>query len=102
MRNLAAIAALTLTAAGCGRQADSRHGAPILLTRAGCANTTVMRERLEQALTGLGRPAAFDVVSLDALPAADQRTAYPTPTVLYRGRDLFGLAEPTPPHAQPG
>lgn len=72
------------------------------LTRGDCVNTPVMRQRLEQALGDLELPVDVEIVSLDALPVSDQRTAYPTPTVLYRGRDLFGLPEPAPPYAQPG
>jgi hypothetical protein len=72
------------------------------LTREGCVNTAVMRARLDEALAGLGFPSAYRLVNLGTLPATDGRTGYPTPTVLYDGRDLFGFPEPTPPYAQPG
>jgi len=35
------------------------------------------------------------------LPADDIRRGYPTPTLLFANRDVFGLAVPTPPLPQP-
>lgn len=73
----------------------------VLLTRQGCMNTETMRSRLDDALRALQRPADFDVVDLDTLPVSDVRRGYPTPTVLYAGRDVFGMAVPKPPLPTP-
>ena len=45
--------------------------------------------------------AEFTVVDLDTLPSDDVRRGYPTPTLLFATRDVFGLAEPKPPLPQP-
>ena len=72
-----------------------------LVTRGACVNTPVTRANLNDALQALGLPADSQVVNLDALPRSDVRTGYPTPTLLYRTRDLFGMPEPVPPFPQP-
>jgi len=71
------------------------------LTREGCGNTAVMRERLDAALAAATMPSAYSLIDLDSLPAADPRKGYPTPTILYAGADLFGMAEPKPPYPEP-
>ena len=71
----------------------------VFLTRDGCVNTTTMRARLDAALSSLGLPTDYQFIDADALPTTDARAGYGTPTVLYRGRDLFGLAEPPVPHS---
>jgi hypothetical protein len=71
------------------------------LTRGDCPTTPDMAARLEAALTALPLPNDYQVVDLDALPATDPRTGYPTPTILSRNRDMFGLAKPTPPFPKP-
>ena len=73
----------------------------VLLTRDGCANTAVLRPRVEAALQKMAAPPDFEVVSLDSLPEADVRRGYPTPTLLYEGRDMFGLPTPEPPLPAP-
>lgn len=73
----------------------------VLLTRAGCVNTETMRANLEMAARALTPPAQFAVVDLDTLPADDIRRGYPTPTLLFANRDVFGLAVPKPPLPQP-
>ena len=37
-------------------------------------------------------PAVYQVVDLATLPRPDGRRGYPIPTVLFGGRDLFGMA----------
>ena len=69
----------------------------VFLTRDGCANTARLRANLDDALRALGRPTDYAVIDLDSLPDSDLRRGYPTPTVLYANRDLFGMPEPTPP-----
>ncbi|WP_291983218.1 hypothetical protein [Luteitalea sp.] len=54
-----------------------------------------MQARLNLALRRLGLPDDdYDVVDVDALELLDGRRGYDTPTVLCRGRDIFGLPEP--------
>jgi hypothetical protein len=60
-----------------------------------------MRANLEAALGQLGWSDSYAVIDQDSLPVDDGRIGYATPTVLYRGRDLFGLPVPTPPFPQP-
>jgi hypothetical protein len=43
----------------------------------------------------------YVVVDLDTLAKTDARSGYPTPTLLYRNRDVFGMPEPTPPVPEP-
>lgn len=73
----------------------------VFLTRDGCVNTTTMRARLDAALSSMGLPTDYQFIDADALPNSDARAGYGTPTVLYRGRDLFGLAEPSVPPPPP-
>ena len=65
------------------------------LTRNGCVNTARMRSNLDQALKALALPTNYSVVDVDKLEAGDVRRGYGTPTVLYKNRDLFGMAVPT-------
>ena len=71
------------------------------LTREGCVQTATMRGRLDEAIRGIAQALTYTVVDLDPLPATDLRKAYPTPSVLYGGVDLFGMAEPKPPFPEP-
>jgi hypothetical protein len=73
----------------------------VFLTRGGCVNTTVMRRRLDEALKSLGVAPSYEVVDQDTLPKADARRGYPTPTLLYEDRDVFGMAVPKPPLPDP-
>ena len=71
------------------------------LTRSGCVQTKIMRVRTEAAINALALPNPYAVVDLDALPSTDVRRAYPAPTVLVDGVDLFGMEEPKPPYPDP-
>ena len=71
----------------------------VFLTRGGCANTTVMRGHLDEALKALGLAVGYEVVNQDTLPDTDGRRGYPTPTLLYADRDVFGM--PGPSHHSP-
>jgi hypothetical protein len=71
----------------------------VLLTRDGCVNTVVMRAHVEAALSGL--TLSVRVVHLETLDEGDVRRGYPTPTLLYAGRDVFGLPIPQPPLPAP-
>jgi hypothetical protein len=72
----------------------------VLLTRGGCVDTETMRANLKIAVRELTPPAALTVVDLDTLPTDDIRRGYPTPTLLFANRDVFGLAVPKPPLPQ--
>src|SRR6266851_6381058 len=69
----------------------------VFVTRDGCVNTPDMLNNVDDALRALGLRLDYQVVDLGKLAATDARAGYPTPTVLYRNRDLFGMPEPTPP-----
>ncbi|HEU4693186.1 MAG TPA: hypothetical protein VFS23_32710 [Vicinamibacterales bacterium] len=73
----------------------------VFLTRGGCVNTTVMRRNLDEALKALGLSAGYEVIDQDTLPETDARRGYPTPTLLYADRDLFGMSVPTRPLPDP-
>jgi hypothetical protein len=64
-------------------------------------NTTVMRRNLDEALKTLGFAASYEVVDQDTLPESDVRRGYPTPTLLYADRDIFGMSVPRPPLPDP-
>ena len=66
------------------------------LTRDGCSNTPVMRERLEAAFAAIGLEADLTVVDVGKLGTDDPLTGYGTPTVLVGGHDLFGAPAPGP------
>jgi hypothetical protein len=66
----------------------------VFLTRDGCVNTARMRSNLDQALKSLALPTNYEFTDADKLEPSDRRRGYGTPTVLYKGRDLFGMAEP--------
>ena len=67
----------------------------VFLTRDGCANTATMRSRLDEALRALALTTDYAFIDVDKLESSDRRRGYGTPTVLYKDRDLFGMAPPT-------
>lgn len=73
----------------------------VFLSRGGCVNTTVMRRNLDEALKGLGLAAGYEVIDQDTLLETDVRRGYPTPTLLYADRDIFGMSVPKPPLPDP-
>ena len=90
---------LILAMTGCAENVAMK---PIeFLTRSGCVQTKVMRDRVEGVRKDLALPNPYSVVDLDTLLATDVRRAYPTPTVLLGGADLFGMEEPKPPYPEP-
>lgn len=98
LRSLIGVSVLVMSACA---GAPTPDGGIVLVTRAGCEDTDTMRSNLETAARALTPPAEFTVVDLDTLPADDVRRGYPTPTLLFDNRDVFGLAVPTPPLPQP-
>jgi hypothetical protein len=81
--------------------AEPSTKALVFVTRGGCVNTTVMRRNLEAALKSLDLAARYEVVDQDTLPETDVRRGYPTPTLLFADRDIFGMAVPKPPLPDP-
>jgi hypothetical protein len=73
----------------------------VLLTRDGCVQTDRMRTRLDEALRALNLASDYQVMDLALLKADDARAGYPTPTLLYRGKDVFGMAQPVRPFPAP-
>jgi len=66
----------------------------VFLTRDGCVNTARMRSSIDQALKSLALATNYELIDVDKLEPSDRRRGYGTPTVLYKGRDLFGKTEP--------
>jgi hypothetical protein len=66
----------------------------VFLTRDGCVNTARLRSRLGEALKSLALPTNYALIDVDKLEPTDRRRGYGTPTILYKNRDLFGMAEP--------
>jgi hypothetical protein len=97
---VATVAALSIGCRSSSRAPTSMTDL-VLLTRDGCPNTATMRARLDQALNALELSTDYRVLDLDSAAADDPRGGYPTPTVLYKGRDLFGMSEPALPHPEP-
>jgi hypothetical protein len=62
-----------------------------LLTHHQCPCTPSMQARLLDALRTLRGWWTYRLIPQHTLSAADVRRWYPAPTVLHRGRDLFGL-----------
>ena len=73
----------------------------VFLTRDGCVNTPDMVNNLDDALKAMGWPTDYQYLDIGKLPAKDARTGYPTPTVLWKGHDVFGMPVPTPPFPEP-
>lgn len=73
----------------------------VFLTRGGCLNTTTMRANLDEALKSLSLPTDYQFIDLATLAPTDPRAGYPTPTLLHRDRDVFGMGVPTPPFPEP-
>ena len=60
-----------------------------------------MRKNLNDALRTLAWKASYQVIDIGTLPPTDARTGYPTPTLLWKGHDLFGMPAPKPHHNEP-
>ena len=71
------------------------------LTRDGCVNTPDLMFNLEDGLKALGWPQDYQFIDVGKLPANDVRTGYSTPTLLWKGKDIFRLPVPKPPYDVP-
>jgi len=84
-----------------GGHRRSVRGDLVFITRDGCVNTPDMLLNLDDALRGLGLALDYEVVDLGKVAKSDARIGYPTPTILYRNRDLFDMPVPVPPYPEP-
>src|SRR5262245_21776547 len=73
----------------------------MFLTRADCPLRIDMAMNTEKALTALGWPDDYQVIMLETLKDTDVRTGYPSPTLLWKGKDIFGMPAPKPPYNAP-
>jgi hypothetical protein len=71
------------------------------LTRDGCVNTPDMAINVDDGLSALKLPHDYQFVDIGKLPKTDVRTGYPTPTLLWKGKDIFGMPPPKPPYDVP-
>jgi len=69
------------------------------LTRNGCACEPHMVQLLNSVLTVLEWPLDYRLVNISTLSASDLRTGYPTPTILWKDKDIFGMPTPALPYA---
>lgn len=68
-----------------------------ILSFDGCPNTPPVVEATEAAVRSLGDDWQLVRVDLEALPEDDLRRGYGSPTILYKGSDLFGQPAPSSP-----
>ncbi len=73
----------------------------VFLTRDGCVKTAGMVTNLDAALKALGWPNDYQYLDIGKLRKTDARTGYPTPTLLLKGHDIFGMPLPTAPFDVP-
>jgi hypothetical protein len=66
-----------------------------LLYFKGCPNTILVRREAERAVAALGASWRLDVIDLESLPESDLRRGYGSPSILLRGREIFGDPAPT-------
>jgi len=60
-----------------------------------------MVNNVEDALKALGWPHDYQFINISTLASTDVRTGYPTPTLLWKGHDIFGMPVPKPPYDVP-
>ena len=75
----------------------SLHGALAFVARNDCSCVLDVMLNLHDALSVLGLPCDYQFINMDTLPAMDARRGYPSPTLLWNGKDIFGQPAPTPP-----
>ena len=69
----------------------------VFLPRDGCVNSPDMVHSLDDALKSLRWARDYQYIDIGKLPQKDARTGYPTPTLLWKNTDIFGMTVPTPP-----
>ena len=90
------VTALTLTLSASPTMKDLAF-----LTRDGCVNTPEMVNNLDDALIAMKLRRDYQFIDIGKLSKRDPRTGYPTPTILWKGKDLFGMPVPKPPYDVP-
>src|SRR5262249_14322168 len=101
MLRVLCVLALVVAVSGLAKRPTSLKADLVFLTRDGCVNTPAMVLNLVKELQALDLPPDYQYVDVGRLPKTEARTGYPTPTVLYKGTDLFGMPKPTPPYPEP-
>ncbi len=61
----------------------------------GCPNTPPVIESAKAAAHDLGDDWQVEMIDLESLPEDDTRRGYGSPTILFGGKDLFGLPTPS-------
>ena len=92
---------LLVVAANVMAQKKSVKADLVFLTRDGCVYTPDMVNNLDDALKSIGWASDYQYINIGTLPSKDARTGYPTPTLLWKGKDIFGMPTPTPPFPEP-
>ena len=101
MLRLLGVLALAVAVSGPAKRPISLKADLVFLMRDGCVQTPAMVSNLDGALRVVGLPTDYTHLNIRTLPTTDARTGYPTPTVLYKRKDLFGMSKPTPPFPEP-
>ena len=60
-----------------------------------------MVNNLDDALTAQKLQKDYQFIDIGKLPKDDSRTGYPTPTILWKGKDTVGMSAPKPPYDVP-
>src|SRR5262245_3914167 len=99
MIRLGVMLAVVVLASGAGKPTTLKDLE--FLTRDDCVNTPDMMTNTDDALSALGWPHNYNVVNIGKLKSTDVRTGYPTPTLLWKGKDVFARPAPKPPYNVP-
>ena len=62
-----------------------------------CPYAPPLMLNLNEALRVLDWPTDYQFIDTDFLSATDPMRGYPSPTFLWKGTEIFGIPEPTPP-----
>jgi hypothetical protein len=73
----------------------------VFLTRDACVSSPEMTKNLDDAMREMERPLGYRSLDIGTLAKTDPRTGYPTPTILWKGKDLFGMLVPKAPYDAP-
>jgi len=95
-----ALAALTVTITMTDKPPSVKADL-VFLTRDGCVNTPDMVNNLDEALKALGWASDYQYIDIGNLAKTDAQTGCPTPTVLWKGKDIFGMPVPKAPFPEP-
>jgi hypothetical protein len=71
------------------------------IARRGCVCVADMQFNLDDALLACGWRRDYQFIDSGALEPTDERRGYPTPTLLWKRKDIFGMPVPEPPYDVP-